>query len=260
MTAEVLRKIADELAQAEATRTSIEAPSRRYPNLSVDDAYAIQRLGIDRRVEAGAVTRGHKIGLTAQAMRDLMGVQEPDYGHLLDDMFKLEGATLAVAGYIQPMVEVEPAFVLRSRLEGPGVTAADAARATEFVMPCFEIIDSRVHEWRIGFVDTVADNGSSASVVLGGRPVALTAFDPRSLQARLLVNGRVVERGNTGDILGNPVSAVAWLANALARYGVALDEGHVILPGSCIRAVPAVAGQWFSASLDVLGTVEIGFE
>ena len=261
MRIETSRKLADisgRLAVAERDRSPIEPITATDPGLSVDDAYAIQRLGVAKRCESGASVRGHKVGLTATAMRELFGVHEPDYGHLLDDMFAYEGSALSLDSYIQPQVEIEPAFVLNRRLEGPGVTVADVVRATYCVMPSIEIIDSRIIGWRIQLVDTVADNGSSASVVLGGRAIALTTFDPRVLTGELLVDGKSVQRGTTAAILGSPANAVAWLANALSRYEVALEEGHVVLPGSCIGAVPAAAGT-FTARFDVLGDVEIHF-
>lgn len=250
--------ISDRLATAERDHEPIEPLTRTHPLLDVQDAYAIQRLSVARRCGAGARVRGHKVGLTATVMQELFGVSEPDYGHLLDDMFAYESSTLMLNSYIQPQVEIEPAFVLGRKLEGPGVTVADVVRATECVMPSIEIIDSRIAGWEIQLVDTVADNGSSATVVLGGRPVALTAFDPRALRAALLVDDKPAQQGTTAAILGNPVSAVAWLANALARYEVALEEGHVVLPGSCIGAVPATAAR-FTARFEVLGDVEVTF-
>lgn len=250
--------ISERLAIAERDRTPIAPLTRTEPWLDVDDAYAIQRLGAARRCERGARVRGHKVGLTASVMREQFGVNEPDYGHLLDDMFTYESSAVPLDSYLQPQVEIEPAFVLGRRIEGPGVTVADVVRATDCVLPSIEIIDSRIADWQIRLVDTVADNGSSATVVLGGRPVALTAFDPRALSAELLLDGQPVERGTTAAILGNPVNAVAWLANALARYEVALEEGHVVLPGSCIGAVRAMTAT-FTARFEVLGEVEVQF-
>jgi 2-keto-4-pentenoate hydratase len=259
LTDAALAEVAGRLADAERDRVAIEPPSSMHPDLALDDAYAIQRINIERRVERGSCVRGHKIGLTAKVMQELFGVNEPDYGHLMDDMFEYEASTVSLDRFISPRVEVEPAFVLGRRLEGPGITAADVVRATECVMPAIEIIDSRVADWNIKLVDTVADNGSSGGVVLGGRPVSLTSFDPRTVFAQLLVDGRVVEYGSTAGILGNPVTSVAWLANALSRFEVALEAGHVVLPGTCVRAVPVAAGNSFTGRFGVLGDVEVEF-
>lgn len=250
--------LAAELFDAEATRVPTSRLSTRHV-LTPADAYAIQRLNVARRQAAGARILGHKVGLTARAMQELFGINEPDFGHLMDDMFVLEGRGVPRTRFIQPRVEIEPAFVLGRRLSGPGVTVAEVARATEFLMPSIEIIDSRIGAWDIGLVDTIADNGSSAAVVLGGRTTPLGGFDPRELLGELDINGEVVASGSTGDIFGSPLNAVAWLANTLGRFGVALEAGHVVLPGTCVPAIPVSAGDVCVARFDVLGSVEIEF-
>jgi 2-keto-4-pentenoate hydratase len=248
-------------ALEEAERACRPIPPLRdtYPGIELDDAYAIQQLGIAHRVERGARVVGHKVGLSSRAMQVMMGVDEPDFGHLTDAMSVLEDADVAVASLCQPRVEIESAFVLGAPLAGPGVSVADVVRATEFVLPSIEIIDSRITGWDIQLVDTVADNASSARVVLGGTPRLLTALDLRNVPAVLERNGRVVETGTTGAVLGNPVTAVAWLANTLGRFGVTLEAGHVILPGSCTRAVAVAPGDWITARFGGLGDVAVGF-
>ena len=199
------------------------------------------------------------MGLSAKAMQEMLGVHEPDYGHLLDDMFCYEHDTIAMARFCQPRAEIEVAFVLGRPLEGPGVTVADVVRATDHVLPSIEIVDSRVRDWKIKIQDTIADNASSAALVLGARPTALDAVDPALIGAILRKNGEIVETGCSGAVLGNPVIAVAWLANKVARFGVTLEPGHVIMPGSCTRMVPVSAGDVVRADFDDLGHVSVRF-
>jgi 2-keto-4-pentenoate hydratase len=247
------------LAEAERTCTPIEPLTGIYPDLTTDDAYAIQRATVRTRLAEGALIRGHKIGLTAKVMQELFGINEPDYGHLLSDMFAFEGSELSLSEFISPRVEIEPAFVLGAPVKGPGLTVADIMRATLYIVPAIEIIDSRIRDWNIKLGDTIADNGSSKCVVLGGHPTRLVDLDLRDIDARLYVDGELVESGNTSAILGSPITAVAWLANKLGSQGVELEEGHVILPGTCIRAVSAVRPMRFVGTFEQLGSVEITF-
>ena len=230
-----------------------------WPELDVADAYAIQRENIERLVRAGASVRGHKVGLSSKAMQDMMGVHEPDYGHLLDEMFVFEDHSVAMDELMQPRVEIEVAFVLGAPLPKRGCNAADVIRATEFILPSIEIIDSRIADWKIGIVDTIADNASSAKVVLGGNPVRLTDVDVRNIGASLQLNGEIVETGTAAAVLGNPVTSVAWLAQTIGKFDIALEPGHVVLPGSCTRAVAVQAGDTVRADFDTLGHVEVSF-
>jgi 2-keto-4-pentenoate hydratase len=253
------RAAADVLAEAERTRIPVDPLSQRWPAIDVVDAYEIQLANISDRLKAGALVRGHKVGLSSRAMQTMMGVDEPDYGHLLDDMFCFEGDAVPAGRYLYPRVEVEVGFVLGAPLSGPACTVADVLGATEFVCPAIEIIDSRIRDWKIGIADTIADNASSAGVVLGGRRTPLAGVDLRTIGAVLRRNGEVVQTGAAGAVLGNPATAVAWLANTVHRFGVSLDAGHVILPGSCTRAVDVRAGDVVRADFDVLGTVSVRF-
>jgi 2-keto-4-pentenoate hydratase len=253
-----LAALADALARAERERAPIEPLTDEHPDLSASEAYEIQRLGVTRRLGDGARIVGHKVGLTARAMQQMFGVNEPDYGHLLDVMVALERSVVSVERFIAPMVEVEPAFVLGKRLCGPGVIPSDVIRATDHVLPALEIIDSRIRDWRIQLADTIADNGSSAGLVLGGRPLRLDQLDVRDLDAAVEVDGTIAEQGNTRAILGSPINAVAWLANALGRHGIALEPGHVVLPGTCARAVPVGRGV-VRGRFEILGDVEVTF-
>jgi 2-keto-4-pentenoate hydratase len=247
------------LWNADETKDSIAPLTETYPDIDVVDAYEIQLINIRKKLEAGALVRGHKVGLSAKAMQQMLGVHEPDYGHLLDDMFVDEGSSIPMSRFCQPRAEIEVAFVLGRKLEGPGVTVADVVRATDYVLPSIEIVDSRVTDWKIKIQDTVADNASSAALVLGGRPTKLTDVDPALIGATLRKNGEIVETGCSGAVLGNPVIAVAWLANKVARFGVTLEPGHVIMPGSCTRMVPIAAGDHIRADFDTLGHVAVRF-
>lgn len=252
-------RLADALAAAERDRAPIDALTSSCPDLDVVDAYEIQLLNVRRRVAAGATVRGHKVGLSARAMQQMMGVDEPDYGHLLDDMFVFEGDVVDAGRLCQPRVEVEVAFVLGAPLHAPGCSVADVLEATAFVAPAIEIIDSRIRDWKISLPDTVADNASSGRVVLGGRRTRLDHLDLRTIGAVLRRNGEIVATGAAGAVLGNPATAVAWLANKVHDFGVELDAGHVVMPGSCTRAVDVAAGDVVRADFDELGHVSVGF-
>jgi 2-keto-4-pentenoate hydratase len=255
-----LHHVAVELQEAERRSMPIQPISKQYPNLGIDDAYAIQLEGVRLRVADGDRVRGHKVGLTAQVMQRQFGVRQPDFGHLLASMFHPEGEALPVDGLIAPRVEPEVAFVLARPLQGPGVTVADVLAATDFVMPALEIIDSRIADWQITITDTVADNASSARVVLGGNRTALADIDPRLIGVVLRRNGEIAETGASGAVLGNPVYAVAWLANTIARHDGMLREGDLIMPGTCTRAVTMEPGDTVRADFDHLGHVTVSFD
>jgi 2-keto-4-pentenoate hydratase len=240
-----ISKAADDLYRAQRVRRPIPPLTTTYGAITVDDAYQIQLANIAKRLAEGATVTGHKVGLSAKAMQRMLGVNEPDYGHLLDTMFAFENA--------------EVAFVLKARLEGPGVSVADAIRATDFVLPAIEVVDSRIADWKIALADTIADNASSGMVVLGGSPSRLDDLDIRLIGASLQCNGRVREVGASGAVLGNPAVAVAWLANKVAGFGVALEPGHVIMPGSCTRMIPVCPGDVVRAEFDRLGYVSLSF-
>jgi 2-keto-4-pentenoate hydratase len=245
-----LEAIADALRDAERDRVPI-AP---LAGLTPEQAYEVQLINIRRRT---APVVGHKVGLTSAAMQEMMGVAEPDYGHLLEDM-RVCGAVEA-ARYCYPRVEIEVAFILSSDLPGQECAEADVLAATEALAPAIELIDSRIIDWKIGLADTIADNASSAGFVLGEARVAPSDVDLPGIEAVLTRNGTEVARGRSDAVLGNPASAVAWLARAVARYGVRLRAGHVILPGAMDRAVDAGPGDEFHADFGVLGDVELRF-
>ena len=258
--AELLQSLADELARAEASRRPIEPLTDFHAELSLGDAYRIQQLNVERRLAAGERIIGHKIGLTARAMQIKFGVDVPDYGHLLDAM-RLDGTSpLDMGELIDPQIEVEPAFVLGADLTGPGVTIDDVLRATEYISVCFEVIDSRIIDWRIRLQDTVADNGSSARVVLGQERIRPQGLRLEDMLTELEIDGRVVETGNTGAILEHPANGVAWLANAIAQFGVGLQAGHVVLPGTCTRSYRINGRRRALGRIDGLGEVSLNLE
>lgn len=247
------------LAAAEQARQAVPPLSSTYSGLAIADAYDIQLTNVRARISAGRRIVGHKVGLTAKAMQEMLGVDEPDYGHLLDDMVVDAGVAVARERYVQPRVEIEIGFVLRDGLAGPGVTADDVMAATAYVVPSIEIIDSRIADWRITLVDTIADNASSAGIVLGLAQTSPGEIDLAAVKARLSLNGEVVASGTGADVLGHPARAVAWLANKLGEFGVQLLPGHVVLPGSCTKAIDVRAGDLVEADFDGLGTVGVAF-
>lgn len=227
--------------------------------MSLADAYAVQQAYVEIRRTEGARIVGRKVGATNPVIQRLFDIDQPDYGVLFDDMMLADGARIARSRLIQPMVEVEIAFILGGPLRGPNVTTPQAMLATSAVVPCFEIIDSRIEEWHITVFDTVSDNGSSARCVLGDRVVPPIGIDLRLLGVVLERNGEVVSTGAGAAALGHPAAAVAWLANTLAWYGDALEAGDVVLPGALTTAVSAAAGDHFEAHFAGLGRVSCRF-
>lgn len=259
MDADTRQQAATALLEAYETGKPIEPLIDTYPDIVLEDSYAIQLLQIEHRLAAGATIKGHKVGLTSAVMQRQMKVDQPDFGHLLDDMFYLENSTIQAGTFLQPRIEPEVAFVLKKPLKGPGVTVAEAAAAVDFVLPSLELIDSRIRDWKISFFDTVADNASSAGVVLGSTPVALADVDLRRSGCVLHRNGEVVGTGAGGAVLGSPVTSLAWLANTLGARGVTLEAGHVVLPGSITASVAVSPGDTFSATFAGVGSVTVRF-
>lgn len=256
LTDEQLRAAAEALVRAEQDHAPITPLSERHPEATIDDAYRVSMAVTDLKVKAGRVVKGHKIGLTSKAMRSLTGATEPDYGTMFDDWFVLEGGTVDMSTMNRPLVELELAFVLGSPLAGPGVTAADVVRATDFVLPSIEIVDSRyAGRGPNMLVDSISDAASCGRVVLGGCPRRLTDIDVRRIGASLAVNGTIEETGVASAVMGNPINSVAWLANKLHEFGVPFEAGHVALSGSFIKAIPFKAGDVVSATFDQLGDV-----
>jgi 2-oxo-hept-3-ene-1,7-dioate hydratase len=256
LTDEQVAEAANALYKAELDDEPITPISETYPDADVEDAYRIAKAVTDLKVKAGRIVKGHKVGLTSKAMRSLTGASEPDYGTMFDDWFVLEGGTVPRHEMNAPLVEVEVAFVLQAPLAGPGVNAVDVIRATDFVLPCIEVVDTRQRgRGPNSLVDSISDAAACGRVVLGGCPARLTDIDVRRIGASLSINGVIEQSGVASAVMGNPINTVAWLANKLHDYGVELDAGHVILSGSFIKAVPFAVGDTVAAMFDRLGEV-----
>ncbi|QNS06806.1 2-keto-4-pentenoate hydratase [Streptomyces xanthii] len=260
LTEQERHKAAEALAAAEAARAPIAPLTETFQGLTAVDAYEIQLIGIRGRVAAGERVHGHKVGLSSPVMQQMMGVDEPDYGHLLSTMELTEDTPVPAARYCAPRIEVEIGFVLGESLPGEDCTVADVLAATERVVPALELIDSRIADWRISIGDTIADNASSAGYVVGaGRAPA--GLDLRAVEARLTDDtGTELATGRGDAVLGDPAESVAWLARTVARFGVRLEAGHLILPGSCTRAVDIAPGRTYTADFTGLGSVSLSFE
>jgi 2-keto-4-pentenoate hydratase len=252
--------LAADLAQAERSRQPIPPLTAAHPEIDVVDAYEIQLINIRQRVAEGARVVGHKVGLSSLAMQEMMGVDEPDYGHLLDVMQVFENKPVIAANYLYPRVEVEVCFVLAHDLPGAACTEDDVLAATAALVPSIELIDTRITDWKIALCDTIADNASSAGFVLGVARVPPTDIDINQIEAVLTCNGEVAAKGRSDAVLGNPVTAVAWLARKVEAFGVRLRAGDIVLPGSCTRAIDARSGDHFVAAFAGLGSVGLSFE
>lgn len=241
----ILEELSEKLRNARLTQTPIEPPVKTHGELSVQQAFEVARISKDRQVENGDRLVGYKLGNIAKVMQDAFGLGHPDYGFLLASSFQYEGTKVALSSFIAPFVELEPAFVLCKPLRGPNVTIADVISAIDYALPAVEIIDSRVKDWAIGLEDTLADNGSNGAVILGGTPRKLADLNLSNTRGYLQFNGHDVIDGNTKNILGNPLAATAWLINKLSEFDIGFEPGQVILPGSCLQAMPMrEPGHW----------------
>ncbi|MGX5712698.1 2-oxo-hept-4-ene-1,7-dioate hydratase [Sphingopyxis terrae subsp. ummariensis] len=257
--------LAAELDRAERDRTQLSQLSIRHPDMTIEDAYAVQRAWTARKIADGRKPIGHKIGLTSRAMQRSSNIDEPDYGLLLDDMLFPDGRDIPVERFIVPRVEVELAFRLKHRLSGPDCTLFDVLDATDYIVPAIEIIDARIEQvdkatgtTRKVF-DTISDNAANAGLVLGGRPVRPMDVDLRWVSALIFRNGVIEDSGVAAAVLGHPAHGPAWLANKLHPYGETLEPGEIILGGSFTAPVPARAGDSFHVDFGPLGTISVRF-
>src|SRR3981189_1576523 len=253
-------ELAADLAEAERTRVPRDPLTAGNSDIDVVDAYESQLINIRQRVAEGARISGHKVGLSSEAMQKMMNVDEPDYGHLLDEMQVFEDRPVKSANYLYPRVEVEVGFVLADDLPGAGCTEDAVLGATAAFAPSIELIDTRIKDWKIKLCDTIADNASSAGWVLGEARVSPKEIDICNIDAALTRNGEVVAKGRSDAVLGNPVTAVAWLARKVDSFGVRLKAGDIVLPGSCTRAIDAPPGSDFVADFAGLGSVRLTFD
>jgi 2-oxopent-4-enoate/cis-2-oxohex-4-enoate hydratase len=259
MDAKKIEHYGDELYQALVGRTPVDPLTDREPGITLEDAYQIQLRMIQRRVDAGESIVGKKIGVTSKVVMDMLKVNQPDFGQMTSGMVLNEGEPIRVDTLIAPRAEAEVAFILQRDLQGPGVTAADVLRATDCVMPCFEIVDSRIKDWKIKIQDTVADNASCGVLTLGGQRKSPRQLDLALAGMVLDKNGEVISTSTGAAVQGSPVNAVAWLANTLGRLGIGLKAGEVILSGSQSPLVPVKAGDSLYCSVGGLGSTSVRF-
>lgn len=263
--ADLVEKLARALDDAERSHQQLRQFSLEYPDITIEDAYAIQRAWMKLKFASGRQLKGHKIGLTSRAMQRSSNITEPDYGALLDDMFFANGGDVPIDRFILPRVEVELAFILKDRLSGPSCTIFDVLSATDYVVPAIEIIDARIQQidpatkvTRKVF-DTISDNAADAGIVLGGRPVKPGDVDLRWVAAMLYRNGVIEESGVAAAVLNHPANGLAWLANKLHPHGVTLEPGQTILCGSFTAPVAAKAGDTFHVDYGQLGSISVRF-
>jgi 2-oxopent-4-enoate/cis-2-oxohex-4-enoate hydratase len=255
-----INALGDELYNALRSQQSIAPLTKREPDITIDDAYYISLRMLNRRQEDGEKVVGKKIGVTSKVVQEMLGVHQPDFGFLTDAMTFANGAKVPVAGHlISPRAEAEIGFRLKKDLQGPGVTEADVLAATDAIMPCFEIVDSRIDNWKIAIQDTVADNASCGVYVLGEQEADPKDFDLPALKIRVWKNGEILSEGLGSAVQGNPLTAVAWLANTLGRFGIPFKAGEVILSGSLVPLEPVQAGDSLRMELEGIGDAEVHF-
>ncbi|TRC86792.1 2-oxo-hepta-3-ene-1,7-dioic acid hydratase [Mesorhizobium sp. WSM4310] len=265
MTPEQVEDAANRLFEAERSRRQIRLLSLDFPDATMEDAYRVQAALVTRKIEAGLKPKGWKIGLTSKAMQYALAIDTPDSGVLFDDMFFNDGATIPAGRFIQPRVEAEIAFVMKAPLKGPGVTLFDVLNATGYITPALEILDTRIERVNAetkkarSFFDTISDNAANAGIVIGGRPQRPDEADMRWIGAIVSRNAEVEETGLGAGVLNHPAMGVAWLADRLARYGMSIAAGEVVLSGSFVRPVEARPGDTIVADFGSSGTVSIHF-
>ncbi|MBR9862652.1 MAG: 2-oxo-hepta-3-ene-1,7-dioic acid hydratase [Rhodobacteraceae bacterium] len=266
MTPEDHAKAAADLLQAEATGQQIGLLTKAFPEMGMDDAYAIQNAIYRAKLKQGRTVVGWKIGLTSKAMQSALNIDIPDSGILFDDMVFADGATVTKGRFIQPRIETEIAFVLNTAIGGVDISRDDVLAATDYVAPALEILDTRIlradpetGQTRKVF-DTISDNAANAGVVLGAQRHKVDAFDLRWVGAITSRNAEVEETGLGAGVLNDPVESVVWLARRMAQYGQSLEPGQIILSGSFIRPVECPSGSQISADFAGFGSVSISFE
>lgn len=233
--------------------------SERLEDEDLDSAYAIQNHQLQYHLSNGRVLAGRKIGLTSLAMQKQLGVDSPDFGFILKDMIHHENAEIPTRGFIAPKIEPELGFILRETLTGPGVTREQATAAIGEIYPAIEIIDSRIEDWNINLVDTVADNASCGAIAVGTTPLNIATDDLQFVACTLIIDGHPVASGTGADIMGDPVAPLVWLANLLGERGISLEAGQIILPGSFTKAMPVIADSTAEADFGPLGSLRISF-
>lgn len=255
-----IRSFGDELYSALRERRTVAPLTDREPGMTVEDAYKVSLHMLDRRLADGETVIGKKIGVSSKAVQEMLNVHQPDFGFLTDRMLCANGAEMPISEQlIQPRAEGEIAFLLKESLQGPGVTAVDVLKATEFVLPCFEIVDSRIHDWNIKIQDTVADNASCGLFVIGDQAVRPSDVDLVTCGMVVEKNGQVISTGAGAAALGSPVNCVAWLANTLGQFGISLEAGEIILSGSLVPLEPVKPGDSMRVDIGGIGSASVKF-
>ena len=266
LTPEHIQADAQRLYNAEMARVQVRATRYGFPEMTMDDAYAIQKAGIDLKLTNGRKIVGHKIGLTSRAMQMSMNINEPDYGTLLDDMIFTDGGDIETADHLDPRIEVELAFILKDRLFGENVTMFDVLNATDYVIPALELIAARSHrvDPETGkprtVLDTISDNAANAGIIMGGRPVRPMDMDLRWVSALCYRNGVMEETGVAAGVLNHPCNGIIWLARRFAPHGIALEPGQIILAGSFTRPVICRPGDTIHVDYGAMGSVSCYFK
>lgn len=252
--------IAEALYQAEQSQQPIAPIRELLPEAAtVDQAYAIQDINTQRALHQGRRIVGKKIGLTSFAVQQQLGVDSPDFGMLFDDMAYADGQEIPFSKWIQPKVEAEIALVLKANLTQVLHRIEDIIAATDYAVAAIEVVDSRIENWKISLLDTVADNASSAAFVLGQQKVPLTDVDWVNCQMQMTRQGEMVSQGVGKACLDNPLNAAVWLADEMVRRGRPLEAGDIVLTGALGPMVAVRAGESYQVEIDGLGTVTAVF-
>ncbi len=266
MTPQEHAQAATDLLEAERTGNQIGLLSLKYPDISMDDAYAVQNAIYQAKSAAGRKVIGWKIGLTSKAMQQALNIDIPDSGILFDDMLFESGATIPKGRFIQPRIEAEIAFVMKSAIAGVDVTREAVVAATDFVVPAIEILDTRIMrvdpetgKTRLIF-DTISDNAANAGIVMGKSQHSIDAFDLRWVGALVFRNDELEETGLGAGVLNDPVESVVWLAQRMAQYGQSIEPGQIILSGSFIRPIECPPKTDIHADFGPFGEVAISFD
>lgn len=260
MSQNLIQTCGDQLYEAMINRKAIKPLTESHPDISLETAYQISLHFLERRLAAGEKVIGKKIGLTSLAVQTMLGVDQPDFGYLTDKMAYSQGQDMPISELLmQPRAEGEIAFILKKDLLGPGITNADVLAATECVIPCFEVVDSRVQDWKIKIQDTVADNASCGLFLLGDKAVSPRKVDLMTCGMVVEKNGQIISTGAGAAALGSPINCITWLANTLGRFGMPLKAGEVILSGSLVPLAPVKAGDFMSVSIGGIGNASVRF-
>ncbi|MBM3939474.1 MAG: 2-keto-4-pentenoate hydratase [SAR202 cluster bacterium] len=254
-----IKEFANALIEAETHYAPIPPLTASVPDMSAADAYAVQMEVLKHRLHLGHRIVGRKVGLTSKAMQQMLNVDQPDYGAILEDMLIKDGASYEVKSLLQPRIEAEVAFMMKKPLKGPNVTIEQVMDATDFVFPALEVIDSRIKDWKIKLADTIADNASSARVVVGNAKAHPRGMQLDKVELVFEKNGKEIARATGEAVLGNPANAVAWCANKLAEFGTSINAGDLVMPGALAAATPVAGGDTIKATFSGIGSVSVKF-